>query len=487
MRSDPTLSGAWLAAATEMIRRRTGLIFPESRHSALQDALARTVRRSGAEPEAWLTGLDGGPVPLDDLVAEITIGETYFFRDPQQFQVIGQEVLPSLVERARSGRRPRIWSAGCATGEEPYTLAIILAESGLAEAAHVVATDISRASLARAVRASYTRWSLRGVPESRVQACFERRGAEFHLLPALRDAVDFRYLNLAEDTFPSIPTGIWGMDLILCRNVLIYLDAETIARVARRLIDSLSEDGWLLLGASDPALGSLVPCEVVVTSAGLAYRRPRPGARVAAPSGGETSFVVPPAAVADPVPRPAPPALQPAAPVLSPVRSEDQAIEAARCYAQRAYERAAALAEGVVRRDPGDAATWVVWVRSEANRGDLKAAGRACAAALERHPVLAELAYLDAVLLGEAGLHLDAARAARRALYLDGSLIVAHLALGGALARLRQRDGARRSFRNAARLLADLPPAATVPASDGEPAGRLLEMARAQLQLLPAP
>jgi chemotaxis protein methyltransferase CheR len=137
-----------------------------------------------------------------------------------------------------------------------------------------------------------------------------------------------------------------------------------------------------------------------------------------------------------------------------------------------------------VERDGSDPAPWIVLVRALANRGELEAAGHSCAAAFDRHSTSAELAYLHAVLLAEAGRHADAVAAARRSLYLDRGLVVAHLALGGALARLGDTEGARRSARNARRLLAGMPPDAIVPGSDGEPASRLAEMAEVQLQLL---
>src|SRR5690606_16802025 len=102
-------------------------------------------------------------------------------------------------------------------------------------------------------------------------------GNRYVLRPKFREAVDFRYLNLAEDIYPSLTTGIWGFDVILCRNVLIYFDRLTIARVAQRLIDSLAEDGWLLLGASDPAPSEESECDVVLTPSGRAYRHPGQG------------------------------------------------------------------------------------------------------------------------------------------------------------------------------------------------------------------
>ncbi len=472
--------------AAALVRQRTGLVFSDARRSAFEAALATAMRRARlSDPEVYVARLAGEPALLDDLVGEITVGETYFFREPQQFAVIRDEIIPALRSRRPRDHPLRIWSAGCATGEEPYTLAMVLREQGLESAAHIVATDLSRAALAQGRRARYTRWSLRGVPDEVIRTYFEHVGDRFTLAPAVRDAVEFRYLNLAEDTYPSLPTGIWGMDLVLCRNVLIYFDAETVARVARRLIDSLSDDGWLLLGASDPALSDLVSCDVVVTGAGLAYQRPGRGATSplgplsTAWSGGTAVGLPPlpePVASAPPAPPPAPlPRAEP-----PPVAPED----ATRAYAERDYEHAAGVAGRLVQRDGGDPALWIVLVRALANRGDLDGAGRACAAALDRHRTSAELTYLHAVLLAEAGQHADAAAAARRALYLDRGLVVAHLALGGALARLGDTDGGRRAFHNAERLLAAMPPENIVPASDGEPAGRLVEMARVQLRLL---
>jgi chemotaxis protein methyltransferase CheR len=475
----PGLSPQFIETAEDFVRRRTGLVFPASRRSALEAGLHTAMRRAGVtDPEVYLGRLGVQPELLDDLVGEITVGETYFFREPRQFAVIREEILPALVS-ARSRDRPlRVWSAGCASGEEPYSLAILVRELGLGGAVHIVGTDLSRAALAKAVRGRYTRWSLRGVPDDVVQTYFTQAGNHFDLAPAVRAAADFRYLNLADDNYPSLSTGVWGMDLIICRNVLIYFDAATVARVAHRLIDSLSENGWLLLGASDPMLADLVPCEVVVTRAGLAYRRAAVG-RLVFPTAAAQPLVEPFAA-----PVAEPPAMMPAETVDREHPAADDAEAAVRWYATRDYARAVESAERVVRRNGSEATPWIVLVRAHANRGDLAAAGRACATALEHHPGTAELHYLHAVLLSEAERVADAAAAARRALYLDRSLVVAHLALGGALGRLGDTDGARRAFRNAERLLAALPPDTVVPASDGEPAGRLLEMARVQMRLL---
>jgi chemotaxis protein methyltransferase CheR len=445
--------GDFLERAQATIQRRTGLVFSEARRPDFERGLRVAMERAAAnDPPAYLARLDAEPGALDDLVAEITVGETYFFREPEQFAVIREQILPELMAHRAPTDPIRIWSAGCASGEEPYSMAILLREMGYDGPARILGTDLSRGALARARRGRYTRWSFRGVSKRIMESHFPQSGREFTLAAAIREAVDFGYLNLAEDAYPSLATGVWGMDLILCRNVLIYFDAKTIAHVAQRLLDSLAEGGWLLLGASDPLLGHVVPCEVMVTRAGLAYRRARHRENSFPPRSPPLDHTPPWGSTGSP------PVLQPDVPTAAAPASAAQPQDRAR--------------EAVLH------------VRTLANHGDLAAAGRACAAALDRHRTSAELAYLHAVLLAEAGRPADSATAARTAIYLDRHLVVAHLALGAALTKLGDVAGAGRSFRNAARLLAALPADAPVPAADGESAARLAEMVRLRLRLL---
>jgi chemotaxis protein methyltransferase CheR len=151
------------------------------------------------------------------------------------------------------------------------------------------------------------------------------------------------------------------------------------------------------------------------------------------------------------------------------------------------YDRAGHLAGQIAARPGAAAEVWALLVRAAGNRGDLEAAGRACAAGLERHPTCAELVYLHGLLLAQGGRIRDAAGALRRALYLDRALAVAHLTLGRVLSQLGDGEGARRALRNAHRVLSRAPADAPVPAADGEQAGRLAEMARVQLALLDQP
>lgn len=494
-RSRAPLAPTLLEAATALVRRRIGLAFTGPRASALEQGLLRAMSAAGlSDPAMYLARLDGETDLLDALVAEITVGETYFFRDRGQWNLLRTQLLPQLLERRSPDYPLRVWSAGCASGEEPYTAAIVLHQLGGLSQTQILGTDLSRPALAAARGGRYSRWSLRDVPDEIARLYFRRAGSRFDLTPSIRETVEFRYLNLAEDAYPSLSAGLAALDLILCRNVLIYFDADTVARVARLLLESLSEDGRLLLGASDPLLTGIASCELEVTGAGLVYRRSRRRPSVlASVATGPLEGVQPraqaraaPLSIRRPKPSltPLPPSPLPPAPASLP---DNAAAEAKHRYSVRDYNGAAELAAALLERGERDPGLSVLLVRALANRGDLTAAGRACATALDLHRTCAELVFLHGVLLMQSGRHAESVAALRRALYLDRALVVAHLALGGLLPRLGDTSGARRAFRNAERLLATIPPAEPVPASDGEPAARLLEIARAQLGLLDQP
>jgi chemotaxis protein methyltransferase CheR len=531
-----------MARVAEVIRERAGLTFPDARVRDVEATVQRAMERRalGGIPEL-LRVLDEDPPARDALVAELTVGETYFLRDPAQFELLRRRVLPELLTSRTPDRPIRVWSAGCASGEEPYSVAMLLDELGALQRAQITGTDIARPRLTDAQRAIYSRWSLRGSTEAMRARYFRERGRYFELTPRIRERVDFRYLNLAEDRFPSLAAGIWGMDVILCRNVLIYFDESTVERVARRLIASLSEDGWLILGASDPAIAERVACDVVLTDAGLVYRRPgaagdearNRGAGVfrgAAADGGTGGESAAPAAAGDgttptdrevalpgPWPMLPPDALPPsavpdegaqrdAAPAAAP--GEPAASETAHAaapapadaavgragvpelearlvaaYDRRDFEAVAAAAESASHADLTER-SWVMWLRALANQGCLERAGIIAARALAVRGPTPELLYLHAVLLLQTDRAADAASVVRRALYLDRRMIVGHLTLADAQRRMGNLDGARRSLRNAATLLAELPPETHVPASDGDTAGRLAELVRVKLRLL---
>jgi chemotaxis protein methyltransferase CheR len=519
-------SSPGLARIADIVRERTGLVFPAARMVDVEAVVRRAMaRRRIDDIEALADLLEHDARVRDSVVAELTIGETYFNRDGAQFDLLRTKLMPHLLG-LRADRPVRVWSAGCASGEEPYSIAMLLSELDAEGRAEIVGTDISRQRLQDAQHAIYSKWSLRGMPLSLQQRYFMPRGRYHELRMHIRAQVDFRYLNLAEDHFPSLSAGIWGMDVILCRNVLIYFDRPTVEAVARRLIASLSEDGYLILGASDPAIGELVECDVVATAAGLIYRRAGAGPGAAAEADGartgSVAAVAPPGAAAAsmlppftnvpapaglPAPEPAgahaePPAEaaatpappqgeEPSAPAAPSTQEQaglpsqaelDDRIAAA--YERRDFTAVRAAAERAADAGHLDASGWAFWLRALANQGCLEEAAKVAARGVESGSASAELLYLTAVLHLQAGRALDAAAAARRALYSDRGMVVAHLTMAEAQRRLGNVDGARRALRNAGTLLAGIPEEGVVPASDGETAGRLARLVKVKLRLI---
>jgi chemotaxis protein methyltransferase CheR len=488
--SDPAF-----ARVASVIHLVAGLVFPPNRQPSAESGMRRAMTSLAlADADALARAVQVPGEARDTVLAELTVGETYFFREPAQLDLLGTHILPPLRDRRDEHRPLRIWSAGCASGEEPYTIAILLRELGWKHPVRILGTDVARPRLDAARRARYTRWSLRGASQERVTRWFERRGTQFQLDPAVRDAVEFAQLNLIADDYPSPESRTVMQDVVLCRNVLIYFDMAGVERIASRLLASLAPDGWLLLGASDPPLAGLVPCEVVMLPGGMAYRRAdRPGAlaaprAVVAPAPATRWWVSPAIelpATADDSPFHW---LEDDAPLVAAVPAErDMADVAAAAddvraaYAAADYPRAESLAAAALEVDAGRVDQWVLLVRAIANQGRLRDADQECVRALDLHRLSPELHYLHATLLREAGQHREAANAARRALYLDPRFVMAHLLLGDVHAHLGDTERAVRAFENARTELAALPPGGAIPGADGVPPERLRHVAEQRL------
>lgn len=466
------MTGAWSEPAFEEIARlvaqRTGLVFAPNRCQSLEQAVRHLMRQHAVCDLVELEHkLRSGSLLWAELIPQLTVGETYFFRDPQHFELFRARILPELGELRGAEYRPRVWSAGCATGEEAYSLAIALAESHKLRGAFVLGTDLSRSALSRARAARYKKWSLRGLDPLLFEKYFRWSGGEAVLSAELAAQVTFQELNLAGSGYPSPTTSTFAMDLILCRNVLIYLNAETIAHVARRFFDALSPGGFLITGPSDPLLSDS-RFEIEVTPAGVVYWRP------------VTNFAA--AARSSPAPSPAPPASEVRAVAAEAPLVTDEQL---RAQAERAHEAGdeRALAQLAVAH-PGEAWLAVLAVRARSNVAPAQVVAAECQAALRRHPLSAELHYLHALTLLELSQQTVAVEALRRAIYLEPSLAIAHFTLGSVLASLKDGAGAERAYRNAAQRSGLRPGDEPVPCANEISAGGLAKAAARELELL---
>jgi chemotaxis protein methyltransferase CheR len=446
-----TLDAPGLAEVRDRIRRRAGLSFPESRLPDLEAGVRRAMASTGTgDIRAFAQRLETEAAVFDALIGYVTVGETYFFREPAQFEVLRSRVLPDLRRGLTDGAKLRVWSAGCASGEEPYSLAILLEEQGLAEQATVLGTDVSRAALQRAREASYGIWSLRGSPGATASPNFERHGDRFVVHARLRRRVEFRYLNLADGLYPSPENGTAAVDLILCRNVMIYFDAETVRQVARRFYQSLKPGGWLITGPSDPPLWDCAPFRTRVTDGCVIYQREDPAAKEA-----PAPFVVPTPIPVEPVPD-----VPPAAPTLT-IEESPAPIPV-----------------------PSESAlpALIASVRRLADGGQALMAEQAAIDALRQFPLAPELHYLHAVVCTELGRSEAAIAALRRVLYIDPGLALAHFMLASVLRRTGRREEAQRAYQAALAACSAQSPDDVLPLSDGEAVRSLVASIHAQLE-----
>jgi chemotaxis methyl-accepting protein methylase len=233
-----------LEDAGRLLSRRVGLRLDP----AIRGRLARAVRdeaaRCGTDDAAYVARLDAEPDLLQDLLNRVTVQETSFFRDPGQFAALASYLLPAL----QSARRPvRVWSAGCANGQEAYSLAMTFAESGVADW-QVLATDISTDALERTRAATYKERELRGLSVDRRTRFLEPVGSEWRVHPALRERVTLTRHNLAADPPPFEPGGC---QIEFCRNVLIYFQHDDVVAFLDRLAARLPPAAHLFLGYSE--------------------------------------------------------------------------------------------------------------------------------------------------------------------------------------------------------------------------------------------
>ncbi|PVE59613.1 chemotaxis protein CheR [Arthrobacter sp. TPD3018] len=247
-----TVSPATLQMFSALLEARTGQRIASYRSWRIDTALKSLMRDRGLGTLDQLVALlrDGRDRPLADEVVDALLNqETSFFRDAPIFDL----VVEAVAAAERRGHRARIWCAGCATGQEPQSLAMLFAERAEAGAPmpEILATDVSDLALARARAGRYTQFEIqRGLPIRQLMRWFDGEGGEWTIKPDLARRVMFRQHNLVADRPPA-----GAFDVILCRNVLLYLSPETKQAVFRTFADALRADGLLVLGAGETVIG----------------------------------------------------------------------------------------------------------------------------------------------------------------------------------------------------------------------------------------
>jgi chemotaxis protein methyltransferase CheR len=449
-----TLSEAQLTELDAAIASQLGLHFPPDRHRELERGIQRAAREFGFDNAdacaRWLAQTPLNRKQIEILAGYLTIGETYFFREKLTFEALRPALSALIDERRGHYEHLRLWSAGCCTGEEPYSIAMWLREN-FPElnkwSVSILATDINPQFLRKAVAGVYGLWSFRDTPAELRDRYFRPAGKDqFELSAEIRRMVTFATLNLVDDSYPSIMKGISALDVIFCRNVLMYFTPEQTAKVARRFFDSLVDGGWLL--TSPVEASPLLNAQFTALSfpGATCYRKDMPALSFETLKP-ETS-----------VPTPAP---HPATPISAPTSRPQPtpAVEAS-------------------TNAPGNAGAMAQRAASYANQGQLTEALDWCQQAIAADRLNANPYYLLAMIQQEMGDLTGAEHALRQALYLAPEFVLAHFALGNLAREQGHTTLARKHFANVQSLLSAYPPDEIVPESDGMSASRLLDIAR---------
>jgi len=283
LRSEPAMSDAQFRLLCDLVRAHCGLHFDDGTRYLVEKRVARRMQAvEAASLSSYLYALrrpTAGDDELTSLVDELTTNETYFFREQRQLRALIDEILPERL-RARGVGRERqpvqIWSAGCSSGEEPYSIVMLAREAGFVPGRdlRVYASDIAPSVLTKARRGHYRPASFRETPDPLREKYFVEKDGVFRLRDEVRTSVDFIHLNLLD---PAKIALLGAMDVILCRNVIIYFDAETKKRVIDTFYERLAPGGYLLLGHAESLITLSTAFELCHLRSDLVYRRPVPG------------------------------------------------------------------------------------------------------------------------------------------------------------------------------------------------------------------
>lgn len=236
----------------DYIYDQSGIFISDTKKYLIENRLSRILQEkqlNSFEEYLKLIRISSNGNELTRLFDAVTTNETYFFREPQQLDVFANVIIPKVMATKKAGQKLKLWSSACSSGEEPYTISIMLSEKSIrADKFEIHASDLSEAVLSSAKKAEYNSYSIRNIPDNYLKKYFSSKGQLHALNASVKSTVKFNKVNLIDDKKIK---SFRGMDIIFCRNVLIYFDAKAKQRVVSNLYDCLNPGGYLFIGSSE--------------------------------------------------------------------------------------------------------------------------------------------------------------------------------------------------------------------------------------------
>lgn len=546
------MNNALIKRFADLISAHTGLhVREQDRESLAKKIYSRIKNIKFPSPELYYELLEAGTErgnncfdPLQsefewkELTLLLTIGESYFFRDAGQFSLLRSVIFPELIKRRKDERTLKIWSAGCSTGEEPYSLAVLLQEMIPDQSGwkiSIVGTDINQTNIEKAKRGFYSSWSFRMVDPQVQSQYFVRHNNEWQIKENLREMVTFRYGNLVNDEFPNSESGLEYLDLIICRNVFVYFSSEAISLVLKKFHRTLKPGGYLITAHAELHGHQLAGLKAKVFPESVIYQRQlekvgetlnqnysgeelqqqiemtpvpsRPVKELYPPLGTATQtplkYEVTPAhhsqkitpidtpiSIVNPLTPPlfkqsnVNPLYSNKNSQIDPHPTNPQILlrEAQLLFEKEAYREAIQLAKRVLELQKGNFAAYYLIAQAYANLGQHEKARHFAHQALEIDSLSPEPYYLLAHLAEEQGDMEAAKNFCKRIIYLAPSSIFAYLDL----ASLYEREGnitrANKMRKTALELLKELPPDTRLEQQDDLKAGELVQYVKKMLK-----
>ena len=470
------LTDSELVKVCEVIAERIGLHFPVERWAILGRNLALAAREFGFQNMnefiQWLLSSELNKDQIKILASHLTISETYFLREPQVFTALTDFVLPELIKsKKKRDRSIRIWSAGCSTGEEPYSLAIALHKT-IPEIKDwnisILATDINSKALDKAGTGIYGTWSFRNTPHWFKTRYFHDLGdRRFEIIPEIKNMVTFCPRSLIDDNIFSAIAN--KMDIIFCRNVLMYFTSDWVNKISQNLFQSLSEDGWFVVSSSELS-SHVFPMYTPVNFQGaVLYRKTK------------KEYIQPFDFSLFEIQEPLKQPFQ----LLSfvPCKDEDLQQLSSKALAEEDLQPLSseasltteAFAKVVVKEDhkslektPEDFnADKIFSIRLLANQGYLSEALSLCNKAIASERLAPGFYFMRASILQEMDKTSEAITSLKQGIYIDPDYVMGHFILGNLYIRKRNSKNAKRYFKNVLDLLNGCANDDILPESDG--------------------
>jgi len=433
----------------------------------------------------WLSMSHFSNIELNTLSTHLTIGETYFFREKPAFELFIHQIIPELIKQRRGkNEQIKIWSAGCSSGEEPYTLAIILKEH-FPELndwnVKILATDISQIAIQKALVGEYTDWSFREIEPAIKNKYFTPSKKNWSIIPEIKKMVNFSYLNLSENTYPSTLTDTENMDVVFCRNVMMYFIPQVIKDVSARFHESLNENGWLITSQVELNDAYFSNFERVNYSNGLFYQktnkafeainRPIVNKAKSLPVNLKKK-VIKKAEIVKTVDYIGKTSLE----NKPPEKKHAEEVEPVSLFQKGHYLRCIDkclhnISHGILSND-----IFSILVKSYANLGLMSEGEKIIDKIINTNHATPEMYYIYASLLNEQSKLEQTEVNLKKAIYLNHTHVLSHLMLGNVYQKKGVNNLALKHFKTTINLLSEYNDNEIVPESDGITAGRIKEL-----------